>query len=208
MKLDLQVRDVALLGAVALGGLLAWREWDKVQDAQSGTAAASGQLAQQPTASGILPGIAQLLPTGSTAAPASGAATVADLAAVNKQNQIDTLRRDLARINNDIDVLVVQASTIKAKTPTPEFRKAVIDDVWAQCKAQHRVFPTTQCIQAGTAEKAEAAVAPRWAERIALELQPVQAQLSRLGAEQASTVRNLAALGYTVPTTDLKKASV
>lgn len=217
-------QGAALLAVLALGGVLVWRELDERADERRGNAAAGGQLtgapvSGQPYVPGVLPGMGNLLPVGTTAPRPSAPATVADLAALQRaeaeraaalqrQNQIDTLRRDLARVWNDIDVQVVQANAVKNRVVDAGFRSAVITDVWQTCEARHTFFPTTQCKREGTEQKAEAAVASRWAERIALELQPIQAQLSRLNAEQLALINNLRALGYQVPQVDIKKASV
>lgn len=202
MKTGDVLGGAALLTALTVGGVLLWREVSNTAEAQRLQLPTPGTVATPPTP-GAPPVLAVPTPHGTAPSPAPGAfpgaATSADLAAVQRQNQIDTLRRDLARVWNDIDVQLVQARTIKSEPVPPAFSSAVIDKVWADCKAQHKLFPTTQCLQAGTDEKAKAAVGPAWEADKARRLEPIQAQLSRLNAEQLALIQNLGALGYQVP---------
>lgn len=205
------LQTAALVGVLALGGVLVWREFDKRHETAAANGAAGAQL---PGASTQAPGglLTGTLPAGTTA-PSGGVAGQLDelrrqQEAAAKTAQIDTLRRDLARIHNDIDVLVVQAQSIKTAPVDPTFAQSVRERVWAECKEQHKLFPTTQCLQAGTREKAEAAIAPAWQQRQQAQLAPIQAQLSRLNAEQQATVANLAQLGYVVPLAQTKQVTV
>lgn len=213
------VQMVALLGVLALGGVVAYREFDQRRDVRATTGAAVGQIGTSTgaTGGGSLGG---LLPAGSTA-PVGGSA--GDLAAILaeqqrqaqaqadallRQQRIDTLRRDLARIQNEIDVQVVRAQSIKSRPVDAGFAQDVRERVWNECKSKHVLFPTTQCLNAGTREKAEAAVQPAWDAKIALELQPIQAELSRLNSDQLATVDNLRQLGVAVPAAQMKKVTL
>ncbi|MFB9994493.1 hypothetical protein ACFFLM_21280 [Deinococcus oregonensis] len=212
--------DFALLAALGLAGVLGWREWDKVQNAKRGHAAAGGQLtgqpgAGQPSTGGAL-NTGALLPVGSTSTPtnlpnlaAVQQAEAERQAAVQRQANIDTLRRDLARIWNDMDVQIVQADSIKRTPVDPAFQRGISDRVWAQCRSSGPfISQAYRCNDGNMPVEVARVTKIEWAERLKLLLQPVQAQLSRLNADQLSTIDNLRALGYSVPQTQQKTGSV
>lgn len=202
----------ALLGVLALGGVLAWLEYDKKQEAAAANGAAGAQL---PGASTQAPGglLGGTLPPGMSA-PGGGLAGQLDelrrqQEAAQRQGQIDTLRRDLARIHNDIDVLVVQAQSIKAQTPDPALVQSVTDRVWDTCRNSGAwLTQAARCHNGNMQPAAQQAVATEWQQRIAAQLAPIQAQLSRLNAEQQQTVVNLGQLGYVVPLAQTKQVTV
>lgn len=185
---------VGLLGA----GVVAWKIHEDRNDTHAGNVAA---------------GQAQPAPTGATGAPLTQAdltrAADEQRAALIRQQRVDQLRRDLARIQNDMDVQVVQANTIKARDVDPAFARSVTDRVWAECRNGGAwISRAVRCNDRNVPPLAAETVRREWAARIALELQPVQAQLSRLNAEQLATVDNLRALGVTLQAAEVKKVTI
>lgn len=194
---------VGLLGA----GVAAFKVYQDRNDTHAGNVAA-GQ-AQAPTGSSPA--------TGGSPWAGSGVPSTADLirqqqeqqAAMIRQQQITQLRRDLARVQNDMDVQVTLANSIKNRAVDPAFRSTVTDRVWADCRNSGAwLTQAARCNNGNMTPKADAAVRDEWAARLALELQPVQAQLSRLNAEQLAIVDNLRGLGVTLQAAEVKKVNL
>ena len=120
----------ALLAALTVGGVVLWRELSNTAEAQRLQLPVPGQ---QPTPASAAPALAVPVPAGTAPVGAGPGANLADL---QRQQNIDMLRRDLSRIWNDMDVLLVQVRAVRAQSAPPEFEAAVINRVWADCKAQ------------------------------------------------------------------------
>ena len=216
----MQTAERALVGAVGLIGTLVLADVLLKREQQSGNAAASQQLSQ-PTSTSSNPLLTGVLPTGTTAPAATSATDTAALiaeaqrqaqaaaAATLRQQQVDTLRRDLARIQNDIDVQVVQANAMKNRQPDSAFIQGISDRLWAECRNSGAwVSQAFRCNNANMDGKVQATVKSEWAAQQTALLQPIQAQLSRLNSEQLGTIDNLRALGVAVQAAEIKQVNV
>lgn len=195
---------LAVAACVLLGGVLIWRERDKMLELAHLQRTA-------PSATTTAPRIdtGALLPAGSNPHPVgSPAASQADLLAVQRQTQIETLQRDLSRVVNDMKVQLAQADAIKAQPIDPAFKRAVEQRVWDECMSSHKLFPHTQCQNSGTGPRATQTANDEWSAKKANDLKPIQAVLSRLNAEQLAIVDNLSRLNVQVPAGSIIKGTV
>lgn len=209
-------QTVAAVAVLALVGVVAWREVDKHVEAAKSTAAVGNASAGLSSAApgGLLTGV---LAPGSTATPTGQGVSLADWqrsqqeqsAALLKAQRVDTLRRDLADVFNEIDRQVLAANVIKGRAVDPAFSASISGREWASCRSSGPWLTQAQrCNDGNMGPRIDAAIKAEWAAKTADDLKPIQARLSELNAKQNALVENLRQLGYNVPAAQTKQVNV